>query len=226
MSDTRARPTFPSKSFVFAPKFNQPPDDNNPLGHDATGAFQPGMAAYKTLYEGMGGTVVTHLINNQKVNGPARRAGIINAMQQGCGSKWYDAIVYFGHGDKNFLVSADFSVDTIGDFTAAVQQFGEPSVKVVLYACSCAAPGGIAYRIANDLRGWKNFGMEVYGHPVKGHSFRNAVVRRYPGALGETGDTVAPAGKVGNWIKAMADPKSNLWARFPFMTPREIADTI
>jgi hypothetical protein len=213
----------PRKSFIFGPMFNEPPDAANPLGNDATGAFQPGMDAYRRLYEGLGMEVVSHRFVNTKGNGKERRASIINAMQQGCGSKWYDAVVYFGHGDKNWLVSAGFGLDTLSEFTDAVWDCGEPSVKVVLYACSCATPGGIAYRIGWDLNCFANAGFQCFGHPSVGHSFRNPQVRRYPSSKGETGETVAPASKIAPWLKAMADPKNDLWARFPFMTPEEIA---
>ena len=75
--------TPPEKSFVFAPLFNSPPDEANPNGHDATGAFHPGMAAYRRLYEGLGKQVVTFkFANGRGQSRDRRRQSIINAMQQ------------------------------------------------------------------------------------------------------------------------------------------------
>ncbi len=215
--------TPPDKSFVFAPRFNQPMPGQPP--NDATGAFQPGMALYQKYYEGMGKQVITHIFDNH-APGPARRQSILDAMQNGCGGVWYDAIVYFGHGTKNTLASAAFTQAERTTLTDAIWDYGTPGVKVVLYACDCAVPGGIAYQMAQDLNCWANYGMEVYGHALPGHSYANAALRRYPSSKGETGETVCPAGKVAAWLKAMADEKGMLWARVPFMTLDEIANSV
>ncbi|MFT8242492.1 hypothetical protein [Roseomonas sp. BN140053] len=95
-------------------------------------------------------------------------------------------------------------------------------MKVLLYACSCAAHGGIAYTMSENLKVWAQYGMEVYGHAVPGHSFDNAVVRRFPSANGLAGYRVCPDGRVDAWKAALKNHKTMFWARFPFMTAEEI----
>lgn len=214
--------TPPEKSFVFAPMYNETPKPGEPPKNDATGAFQPGMAIYKKLYEGMGKQVVTFKFDNT-APGKTRRQSILDAMQRNCGGVWYDAIVYFGHGWKGGLASAGFTNDNRETLTDAIWDYGTPGVKVILYACSCATPGGYAYKMAQDLNCWAQYGLEVFGHPSVGHSFTNPQVRRYPSSQGETGETVCPDGKVAAWMKAMRNERDAFWARMPFMTREELA---
>lgn len=218
--------TPPEKSFVFAPSFNSPPDEANPSGHDATGAFHPGMERYQQLYQSLGKQVVTFRFDNSRGQ-PAgrRRQSIINAMQQNAGSRRYDAIVYFGHGSPRGLGSASFGEDALDELSAAILQHSQPSVKVVLYACSCAAPGGYAFKLAKRLGRWSHKGMAVLGHPTRGHSFRNPLVRRYPSNRGETGQTVCPDGMFADWLHAM-ERRAEFWAKMPFMTQDEIAAAV
>lgn len=215
----------PAKSFVFCPLYNEVPKPDEPPKNDAKGAFHPGMSLYKKLYEGMGKEVVTFKFDN---TAPAkqRRQSILDKMQQGCGSQWYDAIVYFGHGWKGGLASAGFNNDSREALTDAIWQYGTPGVKVLLYACSCAIPGGYAYKMAQDLNMFAAAGMEVYGHPSVGHSFTNPQLRRYPSNQGETGETVCPDGQVAKWLKAMRDERSCYWAKVPFMSREEIAASL
>ena len=128
----------PDRSFVFYPAHNQLPDENNPKGNDATGAFHPGAETYRRYYTGLGKAVVMCKFDNQA---PAekRRAQILNAMAVGAGEAWYDAIVYFGHGYKDGMPSAGFGPGSIDSLNEAIWNYGQYSVKVVLYACSCAA---------------------------------------------------------------------------------------
>ncbi|MBR0669099.1 hypothetical protein GXW71_32415 [Roseomonas hellenica] len=217
--------TPPEKSFVFAPMHNMRPKENEPPQNDAIGAFHPGMSIYKKMYEGMGKQVVTFKFDNYA---PAkqRRQSILDKMQQGAGSQWYDAIIYFGHGWKGGLASAGFDNASRGDLTDAIWYYGQPWVKVVLFACSCATPGGYAYKMAQDLNCWANEGMEVLGHPSVGHSFTNPQVRRYPSNQGETGETVCPDGRVQGWLKKMRDERAGFWAQMPFMTREELAAAV
>jgi len=212
----------PKKSFVFAPRFNQPPDHANPHGNDATGAFHPGLEQYRSLYEGLGGQVVTLLFDN---HAPAarRRSEIIDAMQRRVGTDRYDAIVYFGHGWHGGLASAGFNVASLDELATALRTYAKPSAKVVLYACSCAAPGGYAYKLAQRLVGFANNGFEIFGHPIEGHSFRNPMVRRYPSNRGEEGETVCPAGHFASWAETMRTGRDHYWAKMPFMTMAERA---
>jgi hypothetical protein len=210
----------PRRSFIFGPKNNS---KHGLAHHDATGAFHVGMRIWKELYGGGNGTVVSHYFLNGEGLGPAKvQDGILNAMRQGSGGQYYDAICYFGHGTKAGMESAGWYAKSIDTLTSAIDELGAPDVKVMLYACSCASPGGIAYRMANDLRAWWQSGTEVHGHLSPGHTFANPQYRRYPNAGGETGFTVAPPKKVAGWVKAIRNQRNTLWARYPFMTPDEI----
>lgn len=210
----------PQRSFIFGPK-NNSKHGNDP--NDATGAFHVGMRIWNQLYGGSNGTVISHYFLNGEGLGPAKvQQGILDAMRQGSGGQYYDAICYFGHGTKNGLESAGWYGDKISSLTDAIDELGAVDVKVLLYACSCAAPSGIANKMANNLQVWWQSGTEVHGHVSPGHTFANPQYRRYPNAGGEVGFTVAPPKKVGAWIKAISNQKNTLWARYPFMTPEEI----
>lgn len=211
----------PNRSFVFYPAYNSPPDEHNPHGNDATGAFQPGAEMYRRLYEGMGKTVVMCKFDNHKGANP--REQILNAMNLGAGDGWFDAIVYFGHGTKDYMVTAGFGPETVADFNNAVWANGQYDVKVVLYACGCAADNGIASWISDSMVPWANTGYRVYGHKVLGHAFMNPIVRHYPNIGTGNGAITCPEGKASAWIRAFNNPKSTLWARFPFMTQDEVA---
>jgi hypothetical protein len=215
----------PRKSFVFAPAYDEKPNAANPNGRDATGGFHVGMKLWKQKYEKLGGTVVTCVFDNRQ-NNAARRAEILTALQRGCGGTWYDAFVYFGHGIPKGLPSAGFYMDDIGTLADAIYYYCDFNVKVLLYACSAGAPGGFTYRLGDELGFMKNYGFAAYSHALDGHTFTNPTVRRFPSNLGQTGVTVAPAGKIAQWIKAMENPKRELWAEFPFMTDEEIRNAV
>ena len=210
----------PARSFACAPRFDGPPDAHNPHGHDATGAFQPGMERFRDCHAAAGGVVVPHLFNNHGV-ARARRRDILAAFERAGAAGRFDAFVYFGHGWPGGLSSGGFDADDVPILGEAIIRLCKPDAKVVLYACSAAAPGGFAYQLGRYLGGWANHGMEVFGHPVLGHSFRNPMVRRFPSSRGETGETVAPPGQFDAWRRAMA--QTTLWARFAFLTPAEIS---
>ncbi|UFN47640.1 hypothetical protein LPC08_16685 [Roseomonas sp. OT10] len=211
----------PYRSFIFAPLNNTQKKGMDP--NDAVGAFHPGMRMYKSYYEGLGGTVVDHYFNNERGLGFGKVSrGIIDAMIRGSGGHYYEAIVYFGHGTETHMSSVGWDKKTVKDLTDAIDTYGSADVKVILYACSCGADGGIAYTMADNLKAWANTGMEVYGHATPGHSYTNAPVRRFPNANGLVGYQVCPPGKGPAWTKALRNEKSMFWARFPFMTPEEI----
>ncbi|WP_043363130.1 hypothetical protein [Belnapia sp. F-4-1] len=212
----------PQRSFVFYPMHNQPPDKANPLGNDATGAFQLGAALYEKYFTKLGCDVTMYMFDNH-LPAEQRRAQIINALCIGTGGGWYDAIVYFGHGYPDGMPSAGFDLKSIDQLTNAVWACGQYSVKVVLYACSCGVDAGYAWRISEAMKPWAQEGYGVYGHASDGHAFSNAQVRQYPNGGAVTGIKTAPAGKIPAWVKSFADPKSTLWLRFPFMGAEEIA---
>lgn len=215
----------PRKSFVFAPAYDERPSPANPNGRDATGAFHVGLSTWRRKYEATGGTVVTCLFDNRQSNA-RRRDEILTALQRGSGGAPFDAFVYFGHGIPTGLPSAGFYMDDAAGLAEAISRYCSVEVKVVLYACWAGAPGGFAWRIGDELKRLRNAGFSAYSHALDGHAFTNPTVRRFPSNLGQTGITVAPAGKIAQWIRAMRDPRRELWAEFPFMTDEEIRNTV
>ena len=125
-----------------------------------------------------------------------------------------DTIAYFGHGSDDWLASAAIGSSALPDFIAALRGACGFCPTIVLYACSCGAPRGIASKIADGLT---DLLAEVYGHATAGHAFRNPTVRAFPG-----GKRVAPADNIKGWVDAFNDTSNDLWMRFPFMTDDEI----
>jgi hypothetical protein len=202
----------PTNAFIFAPMFNQPPDGANPNGNDATGAFQPGAQMFSAFCTRNGATVTTVLFNNH-ASGEQRRNEILHNLA--IAPAQIDTIAYFGHGTGDWLASAAIGSSALSDFIASLRGNCGFTPTIVLYACSCGAPNGIASKIADGL---SDVLGKVYGHATAGHAFRNPTVRAFPG-----GTRVAPADNIRGWVEAFNDPKNDLWIRFPFMTDDEIA---
>jgi len=210
----------PARSFVFAPRFNSPPDRANPEGHDATGAFHVGMQLYKRFMEAQGGVVVEHLFDNTERNAARLRRGIYDAMRRNAGPNRYDAVIYFGHGFDVGLSSAKINDrEPLREFADVIRDTSLPFVGVVLYACLCGADGGACFTIAERLRPWANYGMFVIGHRTVGHAYRNPMVRRFPNGGSRMGANPVQAAKWESWRIAMSDPRpsNTLWIRFPWM---------
>jgi hypothetical protein len=201
----------PKNVFIFAPKFNQPPDAANPSGGDATGAFQPGAQKFEAYCKKQGAAVKSILFNNQ-ADGEQTVNEILHAMA-GAPSQ-LDTVVYFGHGTKEHMVSAKIGPGHLPKFIAALNANCGFAPTIILYACSCGAPDGVAEKIATGMSGLL---PTVYGHLSAGHAFTNPQVRAFPG-----GTRVAPEGLIKQWIKAIGDQKGDFWIRFPFMTDEEI----
>jgi hypothetical protein len=208
--------TPPSNAFIFAPMFNQPPDGANPQGNDATGAFQPGAQLFANFCNGQqSGSGNTLLFNNH-----ASERGRFNEILHGLSisPSQLDTVAYFGHGTKDLLYSAMIGPGYLDEFVASLRGNCGPGATIILYACSCGAPGGIAEQLANKL---SDLSVTVYAHATPGHAFRNPVVRRFPG-----GTRTAPTDNVGGWISAIEDSSNDLWIRFPFMTADEISNEL
>ena len=212
----------PQRSFVFFPMFDSLPDEHNPGGHDATGAFQPGASMYRKYYTDLGNDVVMCKFDNHQP-GPKRRKQILNALAVGAGDGWFDAIIYFGHGWKGGLSSAGFNNSELNEFSDACYQYGNFSVTVMLYACSCAVDNGACYRISQSLQSWYDqASYRVLGHYSVGHSFLNPQVHEYPNSGSVKGLQTAPEGKQAAFAKAIRAKHSDLWLRFPFMSQDEL----
>src|SRR5262245_38809393 len=164
--------TSPTNAFIFAPQFNQPPDTANPHGNDATGAFHPGANQFEAFCQQSGDAAKLLFNNHAPGRGPLNE--IVHEMQTTPGR--FDAIAYFGHGTKDIMVSAKIGPGLRDEFIAALRANCTTEAVIILYACSCGAPGGIAEQIANSL---SDLSVTVFSHAVAGHSFRNPVVRQF-----------------------------------------------
>jgi hypothetical protein len=143
-------------------------------------------------------------------------------MRIGAAGQRFDVVAYFGHGSPGGLLSAKFTGEQLDRFTDCVQETSKPSVKVLLYACSCAREGGAAFRISERLRMWVRHGMLVMGHTNAGHAFRNPNVRLYPNGGAAAGRHPAPPGRHAEWARALREPRGTLWITFPFMNDKEV----
>src|SRR5262245_8242098 len=171
------------KGIIFAPQYDQPPDEGNPAGHDATGAFQPGAAIFQSTHN-----LPAPVLFDNKQAQPARRRDILAKIRSATGSPEevpydLDVIAYFGHGIKTSLPSAGFATANIPDangeigLPTTIASKAKNGVLVILYACSAGETGGFAAQLATALT-LKN--ATVIGHELAGHTFTNPLVRRYP----------------------------------------------
>lgn len=200
---------WPQNSFAFAPLHDSPPDRNNPLGHDATGKFHHGLDAWKRLYRRHGGQVTTLKFDNHRRQ--ALRHQEIEAAMRGTPGL-LDAVAYFGHGTPRSMSSAQYDMGHVAHLAAVVRARSTSGVVIALYACDCGAANGFAQALAGALADRQ---AVVFAHSVFGDSVTNPSVVRFPG-----GTPVCPPGRRDDWHRRLLT--SNLWARFPFMTPDEI----
>lgn len=203
----------PANAFVFAPLFNQPPDTANPQGNDATGAFQPGATAFANFCNEQNEDSANLLLFNNHAQGGR---AVFDQILHGLAVSPYqlDTVAYFGHGIANMMVSASIGPGSIDEFADSLRANCGMNANIILYACSCGAPGGFGEQLAAKL---SDISATVYSHAMAGHSFRNPAVRRFPG-----GTRVCPEGMVAPWVRAFNDRQNDLWIRFAFMTEDEI----
>lgn len=201
----------PKNAFLFAPMHNEPPNDANPNGNDATGAFIPGAAMFEKFCADNGGRVTKLLFNNH-----AADRQVFDQILHGLSAAppQLDTVVYFGHGIKNMLVSAKIGSGFLAEFVSALRAACIFGPRIVLYACSCGARDGIASAIADGLSDQLAI---VYGHSVAGHAYMNPMVYWYPSGL-----QAWVWGSYSTWSAKLNDPKSDLWMRFPFLTNDEL----
>src|SRR4051794_38945930 len=121
----------PANPFIFAPMFNQPPDDANPHGNDATGAFQPGAQRFADFCTRNGAAVTSVLFNNH-APGEQRRNDILHNIS--IAPAQIDTIAYFGHGTGDWLASAAIGSSALPDFIAALRGACGFAPTIVLYA--------------------------------------------------------------------------------------------
>ena len=88
---------------------------------------------------------------------------------------------------------------------------------MLLHACSTAAPGGFAERLSVALPG-----MTVIGHRQEGAGSTNPRKYRIRNGQSVAVQTTLPADVQGLW-NAQALGRERLYARYPFLTPDQIA---
>lgn len=201
----------PKNAFIFAPMLNEPPNDANPNGNDATGAFIPGAAMFEKFCIDNGGQATKLLFNNHAA-GRQVFDQILHALS--IAPSQLDTVVYFGHGIKDVMVSAKIGSGFLDEFINALRGACGFGPRIVLYACSCGAPGGIASAIADGLSDQLAI---VYGHSVAGHAYMNPMVYWYPMGL-----QAWVWGSFKTWATKLNDPNNDLWMRFPFLTNDEL----
>lgn len=145
-----------------------------------------------------------------------RRRAIIEELDRRPGP--INVVAYFGHGLRRGLSSAGFLGDHgLQEFADALARNINPRSVIILNACSCGHPGGFAEQLGPALvsRGVR---ATIYAHNNSGHTTNNPTKRRYPG-----GDyLIAPGDKrFRSWRQALWG--TDLWARYPFMEPEQIA---
>ena len=155
---------------------------------------------------------MTSLLFNNHAGGAQRVNEILHNMA--IAPSQLDTIAYFGHGSNDWLASAAIGSGSLATFITALRANCGFCPTIVLYACSCGAPNGIASQIADGL---SDVLGKVFGHATVGHAFRNPTVRAFPG-----GNRVAPADNIRAWVDAFNDTSNDLWIRSPFMTDDEI----
>jgi len=208
---------------------------------DATGAFHPESAAF--LKQAKGGLI--YKFDNEKEL-PGRRAEILAQLKQHTG-EGFTAVAFFCHGWMDGM-QGGFLRKHVGELAAAIHACvsSKPSpvildVVVPLYCCSTGqdpqddpltaigtGDDSFADKLRDALCSVGQINCRVMGHTVAAHTTMN------PMALFMDGMGV-PNGGVGGyppvspksadwkaWKAALANPKSTLRFRMPFMTPAEI----
>ena len=192
---------------MVTPHFNSNVATGTTFYHDATGAFIPYAQRFCQVH-GVGGPV--YLDNSDRWQ-HSRASNLFDAIEQApCG---IECFAYFGHGVPNGLPTANIYVSDVPRLADLLRRKAAPGLRVVLYACLAATPGGFAQRLAEALGG----AAKVYGHTSTAHAARNPDVTVYP-----DGVAIVPAGSPLRHFWAQALTNSTLWAEFPFMTIEEV----
>jgi hypothetical protein len=127
-----------------------------------------------------------------------------------------DVVVYFGHGTRASLPSADIYWKDIKTLAPLISRAAAPGCQVLLFACSTGEIGCFA----NQLSKLMNYEYTVWGHTCVGHSFTNPYLTRFPNEGSPF--LIEPRGPLwAKWYKLIKS-KSDVWTRFPFMEQEEL----
>lgn len=192
------------RGLVFAQSVNM-----NDKRKDATGAFIPG-ATYFTRKHSLGKPIWLDDTGDKKtmIDGIAKASDV-------------DVIVYFGHGVRSGLPSADIWWKDLPALTQAVRSAAAPGCQVILFACTSGEQGCFGNQLSKLLE----YKYKVWGHTCVGHSFTNPYVTSYPHEGGSP-FLIEPKGPLwAKWYKLIKS-KSDIWARFPFLTKEQVETEI
>ncbi len=177
----------------------------NSHGNDSTGAFQPGIEAFRKAYG-----CPWRLFENLDADAVVRRR-VYDAISVHC-QPGTDLFAYFGHGIPNGLPSAGIYEQNLDDLVAVLAPKLAPGARVILYACSSGVSGGLTGKLREKLGG----DVTVYGHTSVGHSFMNPDVSE-ASAAGSGWRQLHPLGSELHWAWAECLKFTDLWLRFPVM---------
>lgn len=211
-------------AFIFCPL-------QNSYGYpaDATGMFHPASENFRRLHR----TSAVFRFDN---GDPAEQATLAARNRARAGSRQQvfdalnnapnnlDTIAYFGHGLSHAMLTAGIYTRHISEFANLIRAKAAQRCKILLYACSCGAPGGFAEALAGELNGHRSqidTQFEVYGHSVPGRAHINPTKRVYP----EARFIVEPGTRLfSRWRVALN--KDSLWARYAYMREEDVRAAI
>jgi hypothetical protein len=191
---------------------------NRPGENDSTGAFQLAANQFRAINSVSSAPVFFDNSGEEVGSYAAVRARVLKAVKEGGSSGLWDTVAIFCHGGTNALWSAGLiGASGAKDLADAIRPRASANVIVVLYACNAGNAGGFASLLATDLA---DKHARVYGHTSARHTYANPDTTVYPDATWVI-PTSSPLWK--NWNDDIIDQSNDLWARFPFMSPDELA---
>jgi hypothetical protein len=133
-----------------------------------------------------------------------------------------DFFAYAGHGNYNGLPSAGVTMKHVDSLGGEIERLVTADGSVMLYACSCATPGGFAQALSKRLGN-----REVWAHTGAGTAdknpnmflFRHGLDQDFLGTKNFTKEERAA------W-RAYLKKSADFYARFPFMTVGEMKSEI
>jgi hypothetical protein len=190
------------RGLVFAQSVNRPDR------HDATGAFLPGAEQFTRLHK---------LDRPVLLDGKHDRENFMDTIGAAAD---LDVIAYFGHGTRASLPSAGIHWSDLNTLAPRIKKAAAPTCQVILYACSTAGVGYFADTLARKMDNL----LTVWGHTCEGHSFTNPYVQYFP--FLSSPYLIAPQGPLWSKWQALIKSKSDIWARYPFMSQGDLEEEV